>query len=264
MGHHAIPSRRPRRTTRRDARGFTIVELLVVMSILVLLLSIVLPSMARSREIGRRAVCASRQHQTHMTVLSIASDRFSQLPDTQRDTDNQDHVTWVNHDLFERFQEYAGLEPFKFTGPNDTEFIADRQMDIFYCANRRDWERNTSFGHRLGFFYLFGRGGKLPLPWSGDDPDRPWTKSPRMLHDDPTLLFLSDIVEQGTVVPNVTSLAHASNGPSMTIAGAVDDPGQLGGEGVNSTYLDGSVRWRSQGALVCHSSTKTGGIKGWW
>ncbi|MBI1374323.1 MAG: prepilin-type N-terminal cleavage/methylation domain-containing protein [Phycisphaera sp.] len=57
--------------------GFTIVELLVVVSIIVLLLAILLPSMSRAREVSRRAVCAAQLHQLGVGQLEYASDNFN-------------------------------------------------------------------------------------------------------------------------------------------------------------------------------------------
>ncbi|MBI1372282.1 MAG: prepilin-type N-terminal cleavage/methylation domain-containing protein [Phycisphaera sp.] len=60
----------PRATPSRHA--FTIVELLVVVSIMLLLMAILLPSMKRSRFVAREAVCASNYGQvvTAMTVYA--------------------------------------------------------------------------------------------------------------------------------------------------------------------------------------------------
>jgi prepilin-type N-terminal cleavage/methylation domain-containing protein len=51
-------------------KGFTLVELLVVVSIIALLISILLPSLGAARETTRRAVCASNLHQINAAALA--------------------------------------------------------------------------------------------------------------------------------------------------------------------------------------------------
>lgn len=64
-------------------RGFTLVEMLVVMAVIALLIAIVLPSMSRMVEASRRAVCASNLHQTSVAHLAWAQDRWHRFVEGQ-------------------------------------------------------------------------------------------------------------------------------------------------------------------------------------
>lgn len=52
----------------RPRPGFTLIEVLVVVAIIALLVSILLPSLSRAREMARRAVCATRLHNIGLAV----------------------------------------------------------------------------------------------------------------------------------------------------------------------------------------------------
>jgi prepilin-type N-terminal cleavage/methylation domain-containing protein len=60
--------------------GFTIIELLVVISIITLLISISLPHLQRSKYESRMAVCLSNQHQFGLATLNYANDHKEALP----------------------------------------------------------------------------------------------------------------------------------------------------------------------------------------
>ncbi len=62
------------------AAGFTLIELLVVISIIALLISILLPALARARDIGRRTTCATQQRQILIGLHSYATDRNGAAP----------------------------------------------------------------------------------------------------------------------------------------------------------------------------------------
>ena len=61
--------------------GFTLVELLVVISIIALLLGMLLPSLGRAREIAREVLCRGNLRQVHLAARAYAeNDRFGRYP----------------------------------------------------------------------------------------------------------------------------------------------------------------------------------------
>ncbi|MBM3892058.1 MAG: type II secretion system protein [Verrucomicrobia bacterium] len=70
------------RQTRCARRGFTLVELLVVITIIGLLASMVLVGMPMIRERGSRAHCSNNLKQIWMTLNSYAQDNEDRLPYT--------------------------------------------------------------------------------------------------------------------------------------------------------------------------------------
>lgn len=61
-------------------RGFTLVELLVVIGIIAVLISLLLPSLGRAREQARRTACLSNLRQVHQAFMLYALQHRDQVP----------------------------------------------------------------------------------------------------------------------------------------------------------------------------------------
>lgn len=65
---------------RRRTRGFTLVELPVVIGIIAILIAILMPALRRARESANQVACASNQRQLMMAFLLFANDNKGHLP----------------------------------------------------------------------------------------------------------------------------------------------------------------------------------------
>jgi prepilin-type N-terminal cleavage/methylation domain-containing protein len=65
---------------RRTTRGFTVVELLVVVSIIGLLVSLVIPSIGKAREVARRAICQGNLRQLFISVNNYGNENHGFYP----------------------------------------------------------------------------------------------------------------------------------------------------------------------------------------
>ena len=91
-----------RNRRKEQAFGFTLIELLVVVSIIALLVSILMPALAKAREMAKRAVCSANLHSIGNVAHQYASDNkdFLWLQATNKNNGPDfladDPTTWHN------------------------------------------------------------------------------------------------------------------------------------------------------------------------
>ena len=78
-------------------KGFTLIELLVVVAIIALLISILLPSLARARELSKRAVCAANLKGINTAIATYANDFDQSYPIPAAVQPTQDGVSVNNY-----------------------------------------------------------------------------------------------------------------------------------------------------------------------
>jgi prepilin-type N-terminal cleavage/methylation domain-containing protein len=100
-------------------KGFTLVELLVVIGIIALLISILLPSLNRAREMGRRAVCLSSMRQLATGWYAYANDNKGKIVGAENGptgwVDNGNTVADLKRGLLFKYLQNPGV----FLCPND-------------------------------------------------------------------------------------------------------------------------------------------------
>ena len=235
--------------SRPGTGGFTLIELLVVIAIIAILAGLLLPALSKSKESGRRTVCKNNQRQITLAMLMYAGDNRGKFPDGARNN-AYEHFSFIHSDVFEYMARVSRMTT------NSTQ-----------CPNKGDWFRyEPVIGYRLGYYFLWGHKTELdtrdrhgayrgPAPWD----------SPKKDTDPPDWPMVADVIEKGTVTPNVTSAPHGPGGPVRSRVGHLPEPEAIRSRGGNVARVDGSVNWRKQSEMKEHYATiPNGAIRGYW
>ena len=245
------PTQRLKRNcSHKPLHGFTLVELLVVVSIIALLISLLLPALEQAKDAAQRSVCSSNLRQLSLATVVYAEDNDTQLP--ERSAYNQTTTNFFrcgpggpdSND----FGDFSGVY----------EYIST--PDAYYCpVGPYDASTVGSWGGPGEFFYgwfphaggMWGRFitydymGQLISDWLINNPpldiDGNEYEFPSTLAD-PTNSVL--LIDTSNYRPNFDGYTF-SNHPAHT-----DDYVYVLRDGLNVGWLDGSVRWKDESATV--------------
>lgn len=106
-------------------KKFTLIELLIVIAIIAILVSILLPSLGRSRELTRRAVCMSNLAQMYRGLVVHGNQYNNDLPASQPVTNN-DGIFAIKHG--NRWHGHGKLYQRKII----------TSTDIYYCPSSQN------------------------------------------------------------------------------------------------------------------------------
>ena len=92
----------------RKIKAFTLIELLVVISIIALLVSILMPALAKARDQAMRTLCASNIHQCVTGCIMYSLDNDDKVPPGYSDSLHNETYFWGGYNLPAMITDYVG------------------------------------------------------------------------------------------------------------------------------------------------------------
>ncbi len=124
-------------------KGFTLIELLVVIAIIAMLLSIIVPSVKKSKEHAKKLICGTNLHQIQIACVAYANDNKDFFPTRGKEYDGYPHAM-VNVDTNETLDE-------TFFKP----YLSDMRNKVLFCPGALYRYRNPEIvGAEYDYKYI--------------------------------------------------------------------------------------------------------------
>jgi prepilin-type N-terminal cleavage/methylation domain-containing protein len=152
-----------RRTRVRDDRGFTLIELMIVILVILVLAGILLPQFGLARERARKAACVSNQRNLETAVAMWQTDN----PETDLTQGEMSATSVPAAGTLSGSPQYTLAGAYK--EPDDTGATQTNGADYFLSAGGATPSTTApSYGHVVCRFAFAA--GANPDPWGGVGP----------------------------------------------------------------------------------------------
>jgi prepilin-type N-terminal cleavage/methylation domain-containing protein/prepilin-type processing-associated H-X9-DG protein len=235
-----------RRTDKAGRRGFTLVELLVVIGIIALLISILLPSLNKAREQAKRVACASNVRQFCTALIMRAGDHKGKFPDVGNEDGSYDAINTFKSNEVQVVHKGALQELAKY----------GMTRKIWFCPSNEEqntdynWERPDKGNGGAAFAGYMIVAGRKSYTGTKADAVKAGIQGWEEITDDKARLFPGKTGQKTFYPILVSDLTRSYNNdlaPSNHVRGN-DPTGYMpkGNGGTNVGFIDGHVEWRSQ------------------
>jgi prepilin-type N-terminal cleavage/methylation domain-containing protein/prepilin-type processing-associated H-X9-DG protein len=210
-------------------KAFTLIELLVVIAIIALLMAVLLPSLHRAREQGKRAVCLSNLRQLALAWMLYAEANDEKLVNGMGGVARPHEPPWVGRCWHDEFRTGEQL-------PEEDQLAAIRAGSLWpYCGQVKLYRCPTGYrGEMLTYSVMDSMNG------SGDGTkDRGlWIKNRTEIRRAESMAVF---IDEGWVTPDSFAVYYKQEC-------WWDDPPIRHGDGVNLSFADGhSDYWKWKG-----------------
>ena len=226
--------------------GFTLVEILLVISIIIILVGLLLPSFKQAKEQARRISCMNNLKQCHGALMLYAGDNDNVLPPGDYGTS---FIIWEGTlDLARKY----GMTIKMVTCPSGTWASSIHPNDnVIWLGWGGSLYATSGFG-QMSYHYWGGTGNNTQpdssYSWSGWYTSSVYMPLWPAVHPSP-MLGASD--GNAAQLPLMWDVSYDSEGPGYwwkPIRSNHANSGSVTAVGENMLFLDGHVQWRSLGS----------------
>jgi len=199
-------------------RAFTLIELLVVIAIIAVLMAILMPTLQRAREQGKRAVCLNNVKQLTLAWILYADDNDDKIVNGMGGVDRLKEKAWVGMCWANSYEQL----------PEDQQIRAIKEGALWsYCKELKLYCCPTGFrGELLTYAAMDGVNGK---PRADTRKPGVWvTKKAEIRNPSYRMVF----IDEGYVTPDSFATYYVEEK-------WYDDPTVRHGDGTNFSFADG-------------------------